>query len=616
MERRSRVTAVPASRTKRSLFENGAEVPEEAMRQYVSVASCHSINVELLDLTYTVRGLAPAPVLRVAHGPKAQNYSRTFGGREAERKLILVLRTVNGGELELSAEFLSSLVPSERTLLWAVCAIASLCEAPALVDLSIRNRQNPLGVLHARGAEWVVGFAQWLKARYHQIVDVDEFDGLITVYDAKSTASGLRSHPGAGVGLWPGRGRVSRIQDVEGAMGPRHDDRSVRRTATLIFADGSSKRDAVVDEHLSGMAALVPSLLIHMSPDLLADLSVTFGPEDALRQVRDRGPSWARAFTEHVCARGKLISTTREWEATMRGFDELQSGGSCVSAGFHTPGSGAGYSARAASVSQWVVEAIDRLCGAKARGPSVDLFRALTRRDAGAGLAAEDIEEFARTALPANSSVERVELRKDGKVRIILKDPVQPYMIARRGRTYIEDPVGSMIADMRVHAFDLDFRNGNQSGFPDAIAYRDKACKSLAQHTNISQAQGRVCLGNINVKMTPAAIQARGGIAMPSIGDFVQMLRQCNLDSAYNSSRSFVLKKERQVTDAVWNCNGPWSIPGLRLVPLEVSLDLSKLPEDRFATPGGDVGVATVAAIDPAEGETFESPEDPEGAET
>ena len=209
------------------------------------------------------------------------------------------------------------------------------------------------------------------------------------------------------------------------------------------------------------------------------------------------------------------------------------------------------------------------------------MFKTITRPDASEHAAARlyseitsrrsfntsaiDVEEFARTSLPKNSLVERVTAKKDGKVRIVLKEPIQPCMIQRNGKTYVEDVPGTIIAEMKIAAFDLDF-SSSQRGFPEAIAYADKECTTVAKHTNISSGQGRVCLGDIGTKMSDAEIAARGGFAIPSLGDFIQMLRQCNLDSAYNRSREFVLMYPDDVTDAEWNTSRTLNIPGLTFI--------------------------------------------------
>lgn len=183
-----------------------------------------------------------------------------------------------------------------------------------------------------------------------------------------------------------------------------------------------------------------------------------------------------------------------------------------------------------------------------------------------------DIAEFAKTAIPENSLVRSVTMLKNGKVRVVLKEPVYPETIQRRGAIYAENEAGTVLSYMAVHAFDLDFR-GTLTRFPNATAYEDEECTRTARHTNITSA-GHVCLGDINTEMSREEIEARGGVAMPCVADFIQMLKQCNLDSAYNRGREFVLADPSIVTDQQWEARD-WNIPGLRRI--DAHLDFKAL---------------------------------------
>ena len=183
-----------------------------------------------------------------------------------------------------------------------------------------------------------------------------------------------------------------------------------------------------------------------------------------------------------------------------------------------------------------------------------------------------DIAEFAKTAIPENSLVRSVTMLKNGKVRVVLKEPVYPETIQRRGAIYAENEAGTVLSYMAVHAFDLDFR-GTLTRFPNATAYEDEECTRTARHTNITSA-GHVCLGDINTEMSREEIEARGGVAMPCVADFIQMLKQCNLDSAYNRGREFVLADPSVVTDQQWEARD-WNIPGLRRI--DAHLDFKAL---------------------------------------
>lgn len=185
-------------------------------------------------------------------------------------------------------------------------------------------------------------------------------------------------------------------------------------------------------------------------------------------------------------------------------------------------------------------------------------------------VSAVDIAEFARTSVPANGLVQSVTMLKNGRVRVVLREPVYPTMVQRRGRIYVEDEPGTVLSDMAVHAFDLDFR-GTVSSFPDAKAWADAECTRTARHTNITSGDGRVCLGDINTQMSRNEVNARGGISMPCVADFLQMLRQCNLDSAYNRDKHFLLADPDSVSDEEW-ARPVWDIPGLRLIEAHVRI--------------------------------------------
>ena len=177
-------------------------------------------------------------------------------------------------------------------------------------------------------------------------------------------------------------------------------------------------------------------------------------------------------------------------------------------------------------------------------------------------ITAVDISEFARTEIPNNPLVESVTPLEDNRVRVVLRELVYPTVVLRRGVMYIEDDPGTVLSDMGIYAFDLEFR-GSFNSFPNAVAYADQECTQKARHTNIS-AGGLVCLGDINNYMSTEEIKLRGN-AMPCIGDFIQMLRQCNLDSAYRRAKEFVLADPDMVSESQWNA-ATWNIPGLRRI--------------------------------------------------
>ena len=181
-------------------------------------------------------------------------------------------------------------------------------------------------------------------------------------------------------------------------------------------------------------------------------------------------------------------------------------------------------------------------------------------------IGATDIENIVNElngGLLENSPVKSLQALRNGRIRVVLHEPVFPTMLVRRGKTYVEDEPGTVLADMSIHAFDLDFR-GTVKSFPDAIAYRDEEGTILAKHTNIGSS-GRVCLGNINNAMSDAEVDAREGSRLPFLSDFLQMLRSCNLDSAYHSSREFVFAEPETISLSQWR-EPILDIPGLSLI--------------------------------------------------
>ena len=176
------------------------------------------------------------------------------------------------------------------------------------------------------------------------------------------------------------------------------------------------------------------------------------------------------------------------------------------------------------------------------------------------------IEEFARS-LPKHALVERVTSLPENVLQIVLREPIQPDTILRQGQTYIEEVPGTVLSSMTIRAFRLSLDTLDQ-GFPRTKAYADPDCTIAARHTNIMN--GGVCQGDLMNTMSAAETEARG-FAFPSIGNLVQMLRQCNLDSAYHRTRDFVLKDPGTISDADWVNARKLTIPGMRNITVDLS---------------------------------------------
>ena len=179
-------------------------------------------------------------------------------------------------------------------------------------------------------------------------------------------------------------------------------------------------------------------------------------------------------------------------------------------------------------------------------------------------VSAVDVEDFART-IPAHPLVERVFSQSKNTLVIVLRESLQPDTIQRQGRTYVEEVPGTVISNMVIRAFKLSLDDLVQ-GFPRISAFADSECTVAARHTNIMG--GIVCQGDLMQTMSSAEVAERG-FAFPSIGNLVQMLRQCNLDSAYHRDRDFVLKDPSIVSMSEWT-SPRLEIPGLRCVTLHI----------------------------------------------
>jgi hypothetical protein len=177
-----------------------------------------------------------------------------------------------------------------------------------------------------------------------------------------------------------------------------------------------------------------------------------------------------------------------------------------------------------------------------------------------------DITEEVLPIIPKNPNVKSLKMLSNNIIRIVLNEPVYPTTIQYCGEIYAEDEPGTVIADMTISAFDLNFGTNTFSRFPEATAYRDEDCKINAKHVNIARS-GIVCLGdlkNVNIATTSTA-------SIGTLNDFIQMLRQCNLDSPHFSDKNFVLANPDLVTIDDWK-KISWNIPGLTKIKSHLNL--------------------------------------------
>lgn len=149
---------------------------------------------------------------------------------------------------------------------------------------------------------------------------------------------------------------------------------------------------------------------------------------------------------------------------------------------------------------------------------------------------------------PANN-IASITRMSDKKIKVVLCEEIFPTAIRRNGKIYRENDPGTVLSDMGFSALVIDFSSMRSSTqFPNIHAYRDEECTVNARHSNIHSA-GHVCLGDIT-----------SATSVPNLNDFFVMMRTCNLDSAYNSSKAFMLADPNSVTDEQWRL---MDIPGI-----------------------------------------------------
>jgi hypothetical protein len=542
---RAKLLEAPPSRTKASLGAGEIDVPQSSLDKYKMLAS--NPRVSFWEWNEVASGSICGRVSEVMlHG--------TVVNGTSYMTVKAYQINIGTGEEKVSLPPLTS--KGIANLPWAgdsfkgAIRIIDLFNREGIISLSLNDPSDPLRVLREKGAAWMGRFVDWYESIDSiSIEGWSKFAILMAVFEeAEGKSPAFKNCEFVSLLGWKGAAEagIEFVRDVR-VYGLRD------AMATFVFSDGRKEFDKISSEILGNSpAAMATRIASMLTINMIIDLNATFGIQNTLTQVLERGAEWAKGFCLFLEGSSCKILNPITWEKAIRGYDLFLDGGICVSSGF-APGG---------NTFTEMVRNIGDL-----NDPSDRLSVLIQRREAH-GLSAVDIEEFARGSLPENSLVESVTIQRDGKVRIILKERFRPNMVQFRSRTYIETGPGSAIADMWIAAFDLDFRNGNARGFPNAIAYNDKTCRIKASHTNISPAVGSVCLGDINRTMSSAEIAMRGGVSMPSLGEFIQMLKQCNLDSAYRAARSFVLKRPEDCSAEMWTGPFPWDIPGLVLKDL------------------------------------------------
>jgi hypothetical protein len=419
------------------------------------------------------------------------------------------------------------------------------------VRYEVAAGQDPMGPLRGMTGEEIAGFVTWLfnhdtLSENYSILHSTELVLAWFREDYARIVSGRRSNC-AGIGDIVGAGSVRIVSKAERSSAYVDHPTEVERDfiADVIDDRGvfhSRAHVSTLGVELYSPAWYAVELASKCNPITLKALNFRRGIDDTFGDVLDL--EGEDVFRELVSFIGEeTVSNATVWAKLLANFRAVGGLPVVAPSNFDT---------------NWINRVIDRNSFNVA--PTIgDALRYGQRID----ISAVDIAEFAKTSIPENGLVKNVKMLKNGKVRVVLREPVYPEFVQRRGATYTENEPGTVLSYMAVHAFDLDFR-GTLTQFPNATAYADEECTQTARHTNITSC-GRVCLGDINTQMSKQEIEARGGVAMPCVADFVQMLKQCNLDSAYNSSKEFVLLDPGSVTEEQWRAR-EWDIPGLRRV--------------------------------------------------
>ena len=408
---------------------------------------------------------------------------------------------------------------------------------------------NPMEVFRGWSAEDIINAARWMyRSNERALISEELFDFHNRLDEFRNAGHRIAEAPGSFIPL----AGVGGAEGLLGTVVPGEYRRVRAPDETVVIVDDQYRlRVGVPFSAFPEDSTIRPLLriLCRVTPRLVQVMHLSHGPSGLVDLLVGKGDEFLRRAADFLEHDSVSLSTAEELDRLVCGLERAREARYCQ----HEANNG------------WIAQMFTTIThSGSTEPPASKLYSEISSRRS-FNTSAIDVEEFARTSLPKNSLVESVTAKKDGKVRIVLKEPIQPCMIQRNGKTYVEDVPGTIIAEMKISAFDLDF-SSTRRGFPEAIAYADKECKTVAKHTNISSGQGRVCLGDIGTKMSEAEIAARGGFAIPPLGDFIQMLRQCNLDSAYNRSRDFVLMYPDDVTDDEWNTSRVLKIPGLTYI--------------------------------------------------
>ena len=434
-------------------------------------------------------------------------------------------------------------------VLGMLCTILSTYDSFVLADLLLQNA-DPIEPFRGADPQWLLGFARWLMMVYcsdgkDRPANIPEMVAAIQTYqEAISAVYEVGSNFICVEGL-AGNGGITHIaKTVNASFFNILTEEGILLVNVRFGRDSNFVDGVTVIDTEFGHAV---EMLDYLKKDARTALKLRFQQSPTLQQFTSLPVAERKEILE-VLSNGLIssIETIKHWEVLFSGREALKRVAVRSITGYQV------------GRTDWIESLIQK---ARFDGNTQQLYNAFNYS---MRMTITD-EELRQTEIPDNPLVQSVEMIRSGRMRIVLREIIYPTIITKNNRSFVEIEGGTVLSDMGVAAFDLTFPREGVSGFPSASAYLDFECTIPAKHTNITTG-GHVCLGNIN----DHSRRNTEDLQIPSVGDFVQMLRQCNLDSAYNRSKDFVLADPSIISDTDWNA-GLHMVPGLVEIDIRIS---------------------------------------------
>jgi hypothetical protein len=480
-------------------------------------------------------------------------------------QIIQPASQIDDNPLSSSTTFVWPMDLTPGSLERAIASIAARITRNLIIQLSVEyGTRTPIPLFREHDTEWLVRFGEWNES----LPSTKLFDDLIEWQTAieifgRSRANYLTRLARLREGSillegWEGAGRAISFRGpmTRGLLDADTTGTFVVQRESDLLSEVSTEPSTITRKNVTchwagvrGAAAKVATIRTFLGSELLVDLALTFGEEDPLCQLRDLGPEALDNLVSYLRNQSYDLQSVVKWEETLQAVTAITSGGMCISAGFN---------------SGWGLDIAEKILFSATGGTGGVLYalRTAVENRNRRNISAIDVADFARESLPANSAVQSATRLYNGRLRIVLREPVRAVAVQRLGHIYVEEVPGTVLTDMVIAAFELDFAHSGNQQFPNAFAYEDVECTRAARHTNILPGSGSVCLGDLNFSGTS-----------PTISDFLQMMRMCNLDSPYNSAREFIFRNPGCITLEAFRGAVPWNIPGLRLLEQDARLN-------------------------------------------